>query len=77
MLLCICIYLLPFTYQNVLFGRPGHAHENILSRVIVTNNADSGVDERVYLLLVHTTSSLGVTPLEAHEQKSFPTDLLR
>jgi hypothetical protein len=31
--------------------------ENILSRVLVTNNAGSGLDERVYLLLIHTTSN--------------------
>jgi hypothetical protein len=29
----------------------------ILSRVLVTNNAGSGLDERVYLLLIHTTSN--------------------
>jgi hypothetical protein len=30
---------------------------DILSRVLVTNNAGSGLDERVYLLLVRTTSN--------------------
>jgi hypothetical protein len=28
-----------------------------LSRVLVTNNVGSGLDERVYLLLTHTTSN--------------------
>jgi hypothetical protein len=30
---------------------------NILSLVLVTNNARSGLDERVYLLLIHSTSN--------------------
>jgi hypothetical protein len=30
---------------------------NILSRVLVTNNVGSGLDERVYLLLIHTSSN--------------------
>jgi hypothetical protein len=29
----------------------------ILSRVLVTNNAGSGLDEWAYLLLIHTTSN--------------------
>jgi hypothetical protein len=29
----------------------------ILSRVLVTNNAGSGLDERDYLPLIHTTSN--------------------
>jgi hypothetical protein len=29
----------------------------VLSRVLVTNNAGSGLDERVYLLPIHTTSN--------------------
>jgi hypothetical protein len=29
----------------------------ILSRALVTNNAGSGLDERVYLLLIHTISN--------------------
>jgi hypothetical protein len=29
----------------------------VLSRVLVTNNAGSGLDERVYLLLIHTASN--------------------
>jgi hypothetical protein len=31
--------------------------EIILPRVLVTNIAGSGLDERVYLLLIHTTSN--------------------
>jgi hypothetical protein len=30
---------------------------NTLSRVLVTNNAGYGLDERVYLLLIHTTNN--------------------
>jgi hypothetical protein len=29
----------------------------LLSRVLVTNNAGSGMDEQIYLLLIHTTSN--------------------
>jgi hypothetical protein len=31
--------------------------ENILSRVLVSNNAGPGLEERVYLLHIHTTSN--------------------
>jgi hypothetical protein len=31
--------------------------ENVLSRVLVTNNADSGLYVLVYLLLIHSTSN--------------------
>jgi hypothetical protein len=31
--------------------------KNVLSRVLVTNNAGSGLDERDYLLLIHTTNN--------------------
>jgi hypothetical protein len=31
--------------------------EIILSRVLVTNNEGSGLDERVYLRLIHTTNN--------------------
>jgi hypothetical protein len=34
-----------------------HTHIYILPRVLVTNNAGSGSDERIYLLLIHTTSN--------------------
>jgi hypothetical protein len=42
--------LSPLTFQMV---------ENVLvfARVLVTNNSSSGMDERVYLLLIHTTSN--------------------
>jgi hypothetical protein len=30
---------------------------SLLSSIFVTNNAGSGLDERVYLLLTHTTSN--------------------
>jgi hypothetical protein len=32
----------------------------VLSRLLVTNNAFSGLDERVYLLLIYTTRNLYV-----------------
>jgi hypothetical protein len=35
----------------------GRNEYNILSLVLVTNNAGSGLDERDYLLLIHTTSN--------------------
>jgi hypothetical protein len=57
--------------QNYATGHYAEIHESIpqiqklflnnhvymLSRVLVTNNAGSGLDERVYLLLIHTTSN--------------------
>jgi hypothetical protein len=45
---------LPY-FQEMYFY--AHVYFSILSRVLVTNNAGSGLDERVYLLLIHTTSN--------------------
>jgi hypothetical protein len=41
-------------FQKHIFGK---ISKSIMSRVGVTNNAGSGLDERVYLLLILTTSN--------------------
>jgi hypothetical protein len=46
-----------FDTSALKISLPGIFVKIILSRVLVTNNAGSGLDERVYLLLIHTTSN--------------------
>jgi cellobiose-specific phosphotransferase system component IIA len=42
-------------------GKRERRREKVMSLVLMTNNAGSGVDERVYLLLIHATSKLHIT----------------